>query len=387
MHTEMSARLPQPPIRVLHLTISFARGGRRDAILTLATAGRNHGLVPYLATLRGRPDDTAPFAGRFEATRDLGLHGRPTLRQLHDLRDQCRAWGIQVVHCHDASSQLVASLLRFVAPSLRVIMTFHRSLPLESTGWRNRLRNAATLPLVHRVLTASAERRQHFLRENLVRRAKVETIPLGIDLSRFRPDPEARKAIRLELGIADQQLLVVSAGHFGEEKGIDLAVEAVGRTQQLAPSLPIRMAVMGTGDRDRIEAVHASGRAWLGDRITFLGQRSDPERIFAAADLVVHTPRLEAFGLVVVQAMASGVAVVAAGVGGLPEIVEDGVTGLLAPPADPGAAAELIRSLLESGPRRTALAEAGLKRARLEYPDDRFAARHRALYDWLLAGH
>ena len=55
MHTEMSARLPQHPLHILHLTISFARGGRRDAILTLANAGREHGLVPYLATLRGEP--------------------------------------------------------------------------------------------------------------------------------------------------------------------------------------------------------------------------------------------------------------------------------------------------------------------------------------------
>jgi L-malate glycosyltransferase len=118
--------------------------------------------------------------------------------------------------------------------------------------------------------------------------------------------------------------------------------------------------------------------------VRFLGQRSDPERIFAAADLVVHAPRLEAFGLVVVQAMACGVAVVAARVGGLPEIVVDGQTGLLAPPEDPAAMAPLIRGLLTSTPRREEMARAALERARLEYPATRFAERHRALYDALL---
>jgi glycosyltransferase involved in cell wall biosynthesis len=146
------------------------------------------------------------------------------------------------------------------------------------------------------------------------------------------------------------------------------------------------MAVMGTGERTRVETVQAGGRAWLGDRVTFLGQRSDPERIFAAADLVVHTPRLEAFGLVVVQAMASRVAVVAARVGGLPEIVIDGVTGVLAPPQDPSATAPLIRPLLESASRRDSLAAAALERAHREYTADRFAERHRALYDRLLDG-
>ena len=384
MHTEMSANLPQRPLHVLHLTISFARGGRRDAILTLARAGRSHGVRAYLATLRGQPDELGPNADAFDGHADLAIRARPSLRQLHDLRDRCRAWGIQVVHAHDASSQLVASLLRCVAPSLRVVMTFHRSLAFESAGWRNRLRNAATLPLVSKVLTASGERREHFLSENLVRKGKVLTIPLGTDLTRFRPDHDARQAIRAELGMADQEPLIVAAGHFGEEKGIDLALEAVGRALDSAPPIQARMAVMGTGDPDRIALVHQIGQRWLGNRVTFLGQRSDPERIFAAADLVVHTPRLEAFGLVVVQAMACGVAVVAAGVGGLPEIVVDGETGVLAPPADPMATAPLIRGVLDSRPQREALAMAALQRARQEYTADRFAARHRALYDRLV---
>lgn len=384
MHTEMSAELPQSPLRVLHLTISFARGGRRDAILTLARAGRPHGVVPFLATLRGQADDLGGFGETFEAHADLAIRSRPSLRQLHDLRDQCRDWGIQVVHAHDASSQLVASLLRCVAPSLRIVMTFHRSLAIESTGWRNRLRNAVTLPLVDRVLTASEERRQHFLAVNFVRKAKALTIPLGTDLERFRPDAEAREAVRRELGILDQELLIVAAGHFGEEKGIDLALESVGRALDGSPPMAARMAVMGTGSPERIALIHQVGSRWLADRITFLGQRSDPERIFAAADLVVHTPRLEAFGLVVVQAMACGVAVVAARVGGLPEIVVDGETGVLAPPQNPSSTALLIRALLESAPRRNALAQAALQRARQEYTADRFAARHRALYDRLL---
>jgi glycosyltransferase involved in cell wall biosynthesis len=384
MHTEMNPELPRPPLHVLHLTISFARGGRRDAILTLARAGRNHGVIPFLATLRGSPEDSSGVADAFETVVDLGIRSRPTPRQLHELRDRCREWGIQVVHAHDASSQLVASMLRVVAPSLRLVMTFHRSLGFESAGWRNRFRNALTLPLVGRVLTASDERRQHFLAENLVRKAKVLTIPLGTDLSRFRPDGLARKAIRAELGMQDQDLLVVTAGHFGDEKGVDLAIEAVGRALDTPPPLAARMAVMGTGDPDRVEMVHALGRRWLGDRITFLGQRSDPERVFAAADLVVHSPRLEAFGLVVVQAMACGVPVVAANVGGLPEIVTDGVTGLLAPHANPVATAPLIRGLLQSASRRNLMAEAALQRASAEYTADRSAARHRAVYDQLL---
>src|SRR5690606_27035267 len=160
------------------------------------------------------------------------------MRQIHALRDICRNWGVQVVHAHDASSQFVASALRLVAPSLRAVMTFHRSLGFESAGAVNRLRNAVSLPLVHRVLTASEERRRHFLSENFVSRRKVTTIPLGIDLDRFRPDPAAREQVRAELGLAPGELLLASAGHFGEEKGIDVALSATSAARERRPDVP-----------------------------------------------------------------------------------------------------------------------------------------------------
>jgi glycosyltransferase involved in cell wall biosynthesis len=218
----------------------------------------------------------------------------------------------------------------------------------------------------------------------LIRGSKVTAIPLGIDLDRFRPDAQSRQAIREELGMADHELLLVAAGHLGSEKGIDLVLEAVALAIRGEPRLEARLAVMGTGAPDRIALVHQIGHERLGNRVAFLGQRSDPERVFAAADLVVHTPRLEAFGLVVVQAMACGAAVVASRVGGIPEIVVDGETGLLASPEDPPATASLIRSVLESVPRRNALAAAGLARARAEYSAEQFATRHRALYQAIL---
>jgi glycosyltransferase involved in cell wall biosynthesis len=384
MHTVNDHNLPTVPVRVLHLTISFARGGRRDAIVSLAKAGRRHNLTPFLVTLRGSPTDVEPFAAEFDGHAQLDLHGLPSMRQIHALRDNCRNWGVQVVHAHDASSQFVASALRLVAPSLRVVMTFHRSLGFESAGAVNRLRNAVSLPLVHRVLTASEERRRHFLSENFVSRRKVTTIPLGIDLERFRPDPRAREQVRLELGLAPGELLLASAGHFGEEKGIDVALAATSAARERRPDVPFRLAVMGTGTPERQATLHALGQQLLGDRVLFLGQRSDPERIFAAADLVVHAPRLEAFGLVVVQAMASGAPVVAAAVGGIPEIIVDGTTGVLFPVADADAAGERIAALIGDPEGRERLGRAALELARREYPADRFAGRHAQLYRELL---
>lgn len=264
-------------------------------------------------------------------------------------------------------------------------MTFHRSLGFESAGVSNRVRNAVSLPLVHAVLTASNERRNHFLAENLVNRHKVLTIPLGIDLDRFCPRSDDREAIRAELGLQPEELLLVSAGHFGEEKGLDVVLAAVSAARELAPRCPFRLAIMGTGTPERQATLHALGEQLLGASVTFLGQRSDPERLFAAADLVVHAPRVEAFGLVVVQAMASGAPVVAAAVGGIPEIIEDGRTGVLFPSGDHATGGERIASLLGDPEGRQRLRQAALAQARAVYPAERFAADHARLYAGLLA--
>lgn len=389
MHTESGENLPSPDLRsgvgpslrVLHLTISFARGGRRDAIVSLARSLQPLGAASHLVTLRGDPAETLPFVGDFETILRLGVTGLPSPGQIARLRQHCKSHQIDVVHAHDAASQFVASLLHCVVPSLRVVMTFHRSLPFESAGWRNRLRNAVSLRMVSRVMTASAERQQHFRRENRFPPDKVVVIPLGVDQVRFAPDDAARQQIRAELGLSADQHLVVAMGHFGEEKGIDQAVRAAAAAlERLGPGR-LQLVVLGSGGPERIKVIHQLGAELLGETVTFLGHRSDPERWLAAADVLLHLPRLEAFGLVVVQAMSCATPVVAADVGGLPEIVIDGETGHLVSGDRPEVAGAVLTDLLSDRKRRESQGRRGLERARREYADQVSAGRHRALYD------
>ncbi len=377
--------MPPPVIRVLHLAIGFARGGRRDAIATLADAGRSLKIRPYLATLRDGGEGLAGFAAKFDEARDLGIRGLPSYREIAGLKEFCITRGIDIVHAHDASSQFVASILHYVAPQLHIVMTFHRSLEIETAGLRNRVRNSVSLLNVARVVTASAERRDYFLGHNFIRAGKVVTIPLGIDLARFRPDAAARAELRSEYGIAPEERLIISAGHFGPEKGLDVAIEAVSLARKtLADSgIGLRHLHLGTGDPAREEWIRSEIMRLGGWGTTLVGHRPDPERFFAAADLLLHTPRLEAFGLVLVQAMASGTPIVASRVGGIPEIVPAAV-GLLAPSEDPPAIADAVVAILSDPARLTAAASAALARAQAEYSSTRFAERHRALYDTVI---
>jgi hypothetical protein len=147
-------------MKILHLTLSAALGGRRDAIMTLVDHLRPLGIECGVVALRDSASGIATLANRADYVDGLAIRARPTWDELKQVRQICLRRGVNLVHAHDHGSQYVASALRFLSPSLRAVMTFHRTLGIETEGRRNRIRNALTLPLIQRVLTASEERRK-----------------------------------------------------------------------------------------------------------------------------------------------------------------------------------------------------------------------------------
>ncbi len=165
------------------------------------------------------------------------------------------------------------------------------------------------------------------------------------------------------------------------EKGHDVAIEAVRMLRARLPNL--RLLIVGQGAQHDAIA-HAS--ADLGDAVVMAGLRHDVMRVFDATDICLQPSHADAFPTTVIEAMAASVPVVASAIGGIPELVSDGRTGVLVPaPPDPEVVAAAVGRLLDQPDTRRRLAEA----ARLEYTE-RFTARPwalstRALYDAVLA--
>jgi glycosyltransferase involved in cell wall biosynthesis len=116
-----------------------------------------------------------------------------------------------------------------------------------------------------------------------------------------------------------------------------------------------------------------------------LGERDDVPQLLAGADVFVLSTLSEGMPISVLEAMATGLPVVASAVGGIPEVVVDGETGLLVPPRDPEALAEALRTLLADAALRRRLGQAGRRRAQELFDVPRFRRDHLALYDRLLA--
>ena len=123
----------------------------------------------------------------------------------------------------------------------------------------------------------------------------------------------------------------------------------------------------------------------VAEKVTFLGWQQDLESVFRRWDVFCLPSLEEGFGLAALEAMASGLPVIATSVGGLPEIVEDGVTGCLVPPSDPRALAASLRKLLHDGALRQAMGASAHRRVTDHFSVDRMVRNVAILYDSLLA--
>jgi glycosyltransferase involved in cell wall biosynthesis len=174
---------------------------------------------------------------------------------------------------------------------------------------------------------------------------------------------------------------ILTVANLRREKAHEVLFDAIARIAPRHPS--IRLRVAGDGPRAaELRALAAS--LGIADRVTFLGHRDDVPTLLAEADLFVLPSRSEAFPNSVVEAMASGLPVVASGVGGLLELVEPGRTGLLVAPDDPAALADAIDTLADDPARARALGDRAQRTITEHYSFDRMVRAFENLYGSLL---
>jgi glycosyltransferase involved in cell wall biosynthesis len=186
---------------------------------------------------------------------------------------------------------------------------------------------------------------------------KIHVIRNAARLEAFRnPDPDDRERLHRLAGVAGNGLVVLAAGRLSPEKGFNVLVEAAGQIAKSNAS--VRFVLFGEGtERPLLE--RRIDQLGLRDHFILAGFRDDLDRWLPWADLVVLPSFTEGLPNVALEASAAGVPVVATAVGGTPEVVCDGINGLLVPPGDPAALAQGILRLCGNGELRRTLGEAG----------------------------
>jgi glycosyltransferase involved in cell wall biosynthesis len=216
-----------------------------------------------------------------------------------------------------------------------------------------------------------------------------EVVVVGNDIyERFgRHAPEAVRAARRDWGVGEDEVLVGYMGRLVEGKGPQDLVEAVRRIHAEHPGSKLLLVGTGANQEGDVEAALKRDveRAGLGGVVRFAGYQTDEALFYQMFDLFVLSTRMaEAMPTSVVQAMMAGKPVVATATGGTPELVRDGETGVLVPPADPGALARAIGGLLSDPARAAALGAAGRRHVMEHHREEVTTARVEALYEALV---
>lgn len=344
-------------MRVLHIIKGLGPGGAERLLVSLAEAAPDD-LDVHVAYLLPWKDQLAAELAAAGATPHLiggrrGLADPRWVRRLGALERRLRP---DVVHLHSPAVAVVARpLLRVRRHRPAIVSTEHNVWP--SFNRLTRVLNAMTLPLDDARLAVSEQVRDSAWKRL---RAGTEVVVHGVPVARLRARRVERAAARTELGLGDDDVLVVTIANFREKKDYPTLLAAASRARSTEPSL--RFVSIGQGPlEDELLGEHE--RLGLGDGFRFLGYHPDPARVLAAADLFTLTSRHEGLPIALLEALALGVPVVVSGVGGIPRVVSDGVEGRVLPSGDVDAFADAFAALASSSAERDRLGRAALQRA------------------------
>lgn len=359
-------------MRIAQVVLSLDVGGQERLLIRMAHALRERGHELHVVSLtpggalRG---DVAP----------IEIHDVPRKRGF-DPTLYTRLFGLfrelqpDVVHTHNTVPLSYAAPAAKLARVRRTVHTKHGHIAHSRSALH--LARAATRFVDAFVAvandTASIARR---IEQPPMKRLSV--IENGIPLGKFTPDGEARAAIRRELGIASDAVVVGTVGRLVEEKDYPLLVKA------MAPRLSagVRLVIVGEGTmRPAIEAAIAEhvapeNRAF----VTLTGQRGDVQRLLCSFDVFALSSHMEGLPLVIPEAMACGLPVVATAVGGIPGIVPK-QTGELVPSRDVEALRRALGRFIDDREGRAASGKAARSYALARFAEERMIDRYLALY-------
>jgi glycosyltransferase involved in cell wall biosynthesis len=187
----------------------------------------------------------------------------------------------------------------------------------------------------------------------------VRIVAPAVDLDRFRPGPVS-SAVRSHLSSDERAPLVGIVGRIDPGKGVEVLVRAMGLLHGAAADAHlVVVGSPGLAPASYLERVRAEAHRFLGDRVRFVGRIEDVPEALRALDILVNASEAEPFGLSVLEAQASAVAVIATRAGGIPDFVFDGDNGLLVPSGDADALAKALDRLITDTELRARLAERG----------------------------
>jgi glycosyltransferase involved in cell wall biosynthesis len=358
-------------MKILHVMMGLERGGSRTFMFALACESVRRGHDVHVAAFHD-----AIVANQAQAL-NLPFHLARRGTKIDPVGPMLRARRLfrrlrpDIVHTHTYFPHIVArpaarsAGVPVVVSSIQTNLARGRGLSGKGIPLRNKLVPklvSMTDRFADRLFVVSLDIEEEYARRN-VSPEKVVCVPNGVQVDKFASGAD-RNGVRRELGIEPDARVIGTACTLIPRKRVDLIVRLA---KTLAPKVPdITVLIVGDGpERSSLEAL--AEKLGVAAKTRFLGARDDVHRILPAMDIFLLPSMMEGTSLALMEAMASGRACVATAIGGTPEIITDGESGLLVHPGDGPSLADAVLRLIEDDRLRESIARRGQQRVRQDY--------------------
>jgi glycosyltransferase involved in cell wall biosynthesis len=348
----------------------------------------------------------SPEEGSFEAlldehsVRSIRIHGLG--RRVHVWSDLVAFWRFvrillrekpDIVHTHTAKAgalgRTAAVVVNFIRPAARRSLLLHTYHGNVMSGYFGVLASKVVRGIERTlaswtdcVITISERQRDEIVdRFRIVDRARVSVVPLGLELNDLLARESPDRSLRQTLGWTEEHVVVGYVGRFVPIKDVDTLIAGFARFASREPRG--RLLLVGDGElRASLEAqVRSLG---LDGAVRFVGWRRDLAQVYGAMDVVGLTSRNEGTPVSLIEALAAGLPVVATAVGGVPDVIRQGETGLLIPPGNPAAFAAALDQIVSDADLRQRMSARGRSEVEQRFGRERLVAEVAALYFRLL---
>lgn len=363
------------PVRILYLFVSLPVGGAEEHLLSLILNLNRERFFPMVCCI----GKCGPIG---EEIREAGIpvvelgkldRGGFDWKIVTLLRDLLRQERIDLLHTHLYHPNMYGRLAAF-REGIPVVCTVHNIYVRPKL--HRRLINRWLAEKTARIIAVSSRVRDDILRYDRVQSSKVLVVPNGVEMARFAPSLTRQRA-RERLGITDDRYIIGTLGRLETQKGLPYLIEALRLLSESGNRA--FLLIVGSG-REEGRLREMVSRCGLEDCVQFLGMRRDVPEIHRVMDVFVLPSLWEGLPIALLEAMASGLPVVATPVGGIPEVIQNGKNGLLVPKEDPVALAEALLKIRQSPLWAEELGREGRETVRERYSHRRVAEHVMEIY-------
>ncbi len=359
--------------RVLHVVDSLDLGGAQVVIEQLVRHADRSRFSPAVVALHGRGAMRERLMRLDVPVLTLSPHKLLPLylpRLLWLLATQ----RYDVVHCHLLWANLFAKPLAALCGRRIRINHDHCNDKLSLPAFLRALDQKVNALSTH-IITVSESTRAHLLEREHLAPERVTTIHNGIDVNANRPRPEQRAAARAKFGLGENRFVIGGLGRLTFQKNFALFLDVAAVIAAKHPQAEFIIA--GTGPED--SALRAQAKN-LGIAVKFTGYVADPTELWPALDCFLLTSRYEGLPMTILEAMASGVPIVASDLDGMREILRDGTNARLVSPCEIGPFATAVSTLIEQPTLASQLAENALTTVRANYSAETMTRKVEEIY-------